>query len=830
MSLLRPQSSRSGRTNDQRPALVLGQTQDLVDAVDPTLPHTTVSHARRGCVPGQDPFAYYTAFLNTESSSSNASLNGADQHGDGGTWCQPRAEAQSTVPVGYVEQQQNKPRTVPGSVADRLANRSNGAPLATIVEQGSVSTLNSHGSLLSAGRFPSIRAVENASPVQTSHRHSRSLDDIALNRIQEEDQDRHTFCNDAKLNIQPKEGRGGKSKSYHAKSITAGSVSLDDQRSPIPQLPELSPDMDPKGLKGLLRGVWSKVRSNTRSRSLSSSNADVPELDQWCDVSSSAQTDRKATMNPDSQGSPFTSASTMLLRPQATNGSSPQVTSKHSADGSASQSHVDSTIFKPETVPVEIPLPPIPNLSCRQLGKEALPSACSVPLQPRDAGLDHIRHTATTVLSRSRDELVTRYTPDGAFAQPNDGGSLDDFARNASRNASFCSTMSTSYSGTVLGIDLDVQHEFLYTTRRSVTPVWFSPTEPVKTHNPSKRALPLEGAKPLRPRSMTSCALTSLLPIAAAEGIVQQNLTTPQLTFYSPSGNLIQAQSASSTPTPTSSSRSRSLSDSYFSGAPTTTTSYYNSASLTSAQSALCAAVTNPGTRPALVPLTITPQSIAPLPQHLRHHHNYHRVDKSRIGSMCDSEIMLPSQVVTISDSQVPGCGGVVRPPNPNPHSGIPQSPPKRSMIGRSMYCLRLKEANRLAIDTSFLLRQNSSCKWRGCHIPAQNFRKKGKTLQKRRVPHMVTVPEKDVIGPAAGHALRVCFCQPYDGVGRQTSEVGCGAAATTPLGERRDESCVSPTGLREATPNARVVAAANGKGKGRARRDSAVSVGVVGH
>ncbi|KAF9741222.1 hypothetical protein PMIN06_011586 [Paraphaeosphaeria minitans] len=798
MSPPRPQSPRhNGCTDDQRQTLGLG------DAT----PHHTVSHSRRGRVPGQHPFACYKAFFDTDSSSTST-LNGADQHGGGGTWSQHVAHVQSAP--GYAEQQQDRSRPVPPSVAVRLANRSNGVPLATIVEQVSVSTLNSPGSLLGVGRFPAICAVEEAPPGHASHRHTRSLDHGALNRVQEKDQDEQTVSRLVPLTV---------------------------QESPIPQIPELNLDVKPKSLKGFFRGVLTKVRSNTRSRSRSrsrsSSGTDVPMPNQWFDVRPSAQTDEIAPMKPDSQAPfPFTSAATTLLQPTPSSPhhvSGPQVVPKSKtkslADGFTSQSHGSTSTIETQTAPVGLRLPLIPELSRLQFGDEVLPSACTVP---RDAALDHVRHAATTALSRSRDELATRYTPDGAFILSDDGGSLDDFARYASRNASFCSTMSTSYSGTVLGIDLDVQPDISHPTRRSVTPVWFSPKEPGKTQKPPKPALKVEGVKPLRPRSITSSALASLLPIAAAEGIVHQNLTSPQLAFYSPSGNLIQTLSASPARTPTSSSRSRSRSESYFSGTPTTKTSYYNGANLPSAQSALSVAFANPPARPALVPLTTLPQSIAPLPEHLRHQHKYHRVERLSIGSVCDSEIALPSQAIMIANSQVLGCGGVIRPPNLDPHSGVRQYPPKRSRIGQSMSCLRTREANHLAVNTSSLLSSNSSCK-RGDRTPAKEIRKKGKTLRKRRVLQMDTVPDKDVIGLGAAHALRVCFCQPYDGVGTHTAGVGCGGAATTQPGEHLDESRASPTGLRESTPNYRIVAEATTKGKRRVRRDSAVSVGAVG-
>jgi hypothetical protein len=33
---------------------------------------------------------------------------------------------------------------------------------------------------------------------------------------------------------------------------------------------------------------------------------------------------------------------------------------------------------------------------------------------------------------------------------------------------------------------------------------------------------------------------------------------------------------------------------------------------------------------------------------------------------------------------------------------------------------------------------------------------------------------ETDVLGPLTGHALRICFCQPFDGAGYQTADAPC--------------------------------------------------------
>ena len=72
--------------------------------------------------------------------------------------------------------QQCKARSVPSNLAIRATIRSGGGPLATIVEQGSLSTLNSHNSPLGADRFPTTQVVENASPKDTTPRCSSKLD------------------------------------------------------------------------------------------------------------------------------------------------------------------------------------------------------------------------------------------------------------------------------------------------------------------------------------------------------------------------------------------------------------------------------------------------------------------------------------------------------------------------------------------------------------------------------------------------------------------------------------------------------------------------------
>ncbi|KAF2652656.1 hypothetical protein K491DRAFT_681140 [Lophiostoma macrostomum CBS 122681] len=96
------------------------------------------------------------------------------------------------------------------------------------------------------------------------------------------------------------------------------------------------------------------------------------------------------------------------------------------------------------------------------------------------------------------------------------------------REGSVCTNLSTSYSSTVLGVDLDLQHypEKPASHRSTSTSMWFT-AQDCSTRDSGWY-------------TVTSSALPVLLPLAAASGIVKQNHSRP-LSFYSPSGNLIQA-------------------------------------------------------------------------------------------------------------------------------------------------------------------------------------------------------------------------------------------------------------------------------------------------
>jgi hypothetical protein len=272
-------------------------------------------------------------------------------------------------------------------------------------------------------------------------------------------------------------------------------------------------------------------------------------------------------------------------------------------------------------------------------------------------------------------------------------------------------------------------------------------------------------------RSITSSALTSLLPIAAASGIVRANFNTPKISFYSPSGNLIQPEGSSpddfSASTP---------------GSPTTRISSYRNRNRPTAYYTLSATACSPPVRPTLIPMTTPPTCTSPLPEHLRHHHNYRRPERSQIES-CESLI--------VPTPPVQGCGGVIRTHSFTLRSGTHHSPPKKTHV-----CLPPKRHRSTRSLVHDLRSDARFYKSRYIALAAQSYGagtsqkskpkpKKKATLHKRQTPidsrsaagnstsksyapaALEHPRHKSALGPLAGHALRICFCQPYDGAGK---------------------------------------------------------------
>jgi hypothetical protein len=275
-------------------------------------------------------------------------------------------------------------------------------------------------------------------------------------------------------------------------------------------------------------------------------------------------------------------------------------------------------------------------------------------------------------------------------------------------------------------------------------------------------------------RSITSSALASLLPIAEATGIVQANYNTPKISFYSPSGNLIRPEKDSS---PESSVSTTSL--------PKATTPYHNSSKLSSAHKTLSKAARLPLVRPALVPMTTPPTATAPIPVDLRHHHNYQRPELSQINS-CES---------LVNTTTITGCGGIVRTHSFTIRSGTRNSPHKRKKIKSPQGHHRSTRSvvHDLSSDTGYYKSRYIALAAQGCGPPLKSKRPRN-TITKRATNTTTNKVfsstqdtsktrrcsaraagaseekiDKVVLGPLAGHALRICFCQPYDGAGKSS-------------------------------------------------------------
>jgi hypothetical protein len=202
-----------------------------------------------------------------------------------------------------------------------------------------------------------------------------------------------------------------------------------------------------------------------------------------------------------------------------------------------------------------------------------------------------------------------------------------------------------------------------------------------------------------------------------------------------------------------------------------------------------------PPARPSLVPMTTPPTTTAQLPAHLRHHHNYQHPEKSQIVSCEPLKEPTPA---------VKGCDGIVRIDSLSPISGVRHSlhtrtkpkSNKRHRSSRSIIRDMRSDAN--FYKSRFIHFAVQSC---GTTSVEMGRKRDRSTLRKQHTRHSDPVHpharggkprirptdketrptqttnklrmngkrDEEILGPVTGHALRICFCQPYDGVGKQT-------------------------------------------------------------
>ncbi|KAI1537046.1 hypothetical protein PtrSN002B_004549 [Pyrenophora tritici-repentis] len=799
-----------------------------------------------------DPFAYYNAISDTRSyqlqPQPQPHTEGSSRHDvvpedDYGYTCRDMSCTDMVEDVGNQQQQQTRGRAVPYNLAVRLANRSNGAPLATIIEQGSYSTLNSRGSLLSVGRFPSLRGVETTSPSRTSLKLTSDADEHArLQRITEDAQLEQLL---GLTQGTPKEP------SYKGYGNT---LPVNEPATPsVPTIPQRSQsaaydtgeseyDASTKTVKAFFRGVLHNVRTASRTRSRSSCSSSTHDA-------SSIPEHRQHRKEADEavSYSQLQASETFLLgydrpvghgrceKPYDVPMPSSTAIITHGFDHQNRQMDV-STAYRIPPISLDLLL-----LNVRPYALEPNTASVATPQLLPPPAVTHPRERSPSVRlvhPEPRDEAQSGCSTGNVFYAISTLGNTphplaeNDCTTQASRNASFC-TMSTSYSGPVVGVDIDLQHDFPHPVCRSqsttpVAPVWFTPQmaelERQASTSESPEATQATETQPPR-RSITSSALTTLLPIAAASGIVRPNYDTPKISFFSPSGSLIQPED-SSTPDTTTASE--------FSGSPTRT-SYYGNPNAMATYTAFPPKTCLPPPRP-LRPMTTPPTSSAPLPAHLRYHHNYRRPEQSQIDSTVSS-----TESFIVPTPAVKGCDGMMRSESIALYSRARYSYEKTrlrqhygrcrsiaSLVGDLKNEARVHKARTITAIMAHcttsgkgrVLRKRVTADRRAAatayvSMPretisgAESAGEKGR--RKRNVPGKRDI---GLLGPLAGHALRVCFCQPFDGAGKPThavaSESLCMSSHTISM---RDESKKenSHTVVRDVEtdavlPNARVV------------------------
>jgi hypothetical protein len=444
---------------------------DLADAMD--MPPQSVQPVL------QDSFAYNKAFLTTDPPSSGF-INGLAQDNDGYTCDTGTIGAQNLHGVG--RQQQVRARAIPYHNAIGFTNRSNEAPLATIIEQGSYSTLNSRGSLLSVGRFHSLRMAEKSSPDRALNRISCSRDENTLQRIQEDAPQELDVPAVIETHARPQDC--GRSQPIVDMLTPMKLFRTELPRSPKSQISDADHGVDNRRSKRSFRGVLHHVRAASRARSRSSSLTHTSfveareEPPETSDNSPLSPWQALSRLKREKHSGNYEAANFVQLP-------SSSVASTPTPDYQARSRKMPLPDHQPSAPLRKAPLPlfeqistfgAVPQLLSSPTVMRSLEQSSSVRLvspEPRDVAYAHVTTRSSMPLTQDSNNASAQNTFDGASVPKYSSSMLTghDRMRDASLNTSFCSTMSTSYSGTVLGVDLDLQHETPQLVRQSSSPM-----------------------------------------------------------------------------------------------------------------------------------------------------------------------------------------------------------------------------------------------------------------------------------------------------------------------------------------------------------------------
>ncbi|USP81735.1 hypothetical protein yc1106_09009 [Curvularia clavata] len=840
-------------------SLDLGSHQDPADgantarcdsqsaAMDPSEPANANPRTRSSHALHQDTLAYHKALGDISSSPPKVTSQSGRKPVSHG--CIRHDSAGADDVQDYRDQQHARRQAVPINLAFRLGNRSNGVPLATIIEQGSYSTLESRSSLFNVGPFPSLRVLENISPSCASPKVSPCSDDHALQLITGSARQEQALDLTPRACYKPSYKDIGNLSPRGKTTIPSLQLILNHPQNIQHQSKEIGRDGNSTNAKEFVRGVLHQVRATARTRSKSSStHTPITEYHEIQPEKSKDDLEGQA-----SASGAFRSDNNSLERPPFEPIAPLSVTQLSALEQHQSRDARTLTADSGPSARLDFPsckYPPPPPSSHAQLVVTPQPSkpttatpkcqrSCSVLVDPEpQADLQKGCCREVSELPTYHENPAQIRSAFYSVSVPSNASLLlaeNDCTRDASQNTSFCSTVSTSYSGTVVGVDVDLQHEFPHTVRHPrlttpMAPVWFTPRiaereeqGPVSGYSETKQEQETE----LPRRSITSAALTTLLPIAVASGIVRPNYETPKISFFSPSGNLIQPEECF-TPSTTHTSDS---------GRAPSVKSKYNKP--TPPHYRIFPVTCLPPPRPSLRPMITPPTTSVPLPPNLRHHHNYKRPEKAQINP----ETECVYSFITTGPA-VKGCDGIVQTSTLPAYSQTHRSYEKikaRPQYRRHGPAESFKEDIRLEVrarQARMITAITASCTTtgKGRLLGKQNAATKHASMPHKRMcagavstsgrKHLHTRYARRrhntvLLGPVTGHVLRVCFCQPYDGAGKPTHDV---SAKTFCMGGHASDMHENPNKeslpinvtkgaiLDAVLPNARVVTGVNRK------------------
>lgn len=368
----------------------------------------------------------------------------------------------------------------PYQLSIHLANRPNGGPLATIIEHGSYSTLKSHGSLLSIGHHMSPQISGTSLPGHASHRPAQSLDENVLSLLQEVPFTRQSTTGDTETQVKAVYCATADSTTDVTALITPN-ASLPLQTAQ-PQTIFGDSAVTTNKLRRFLHGAYENVRGPLRARSDSLSANFVESRAERSGDSAYSRIIGKTEAHKRLSIEHLDENSTISLRSSLSehstqNTQTQAIHRKTRLTNTRSSAHSTSSPLEPAsphfdqrgTADRRTDLPITSLVTC----EHAQPSTIRlVSPKPRDVAHDEAPNGVLTPSKHGHNESA-QYALDGVFVPLSSSPPIEKYKRgtDTSRNSSLCGTMSTSYSGTVLGVDLDLQHNALNPVNRSSSPM-----------------------------------------------------------------------------------------------------------------------------------------------------------------------------------------------------------------------------------------------------------------------------------------------------------------------------------------------------------------------